>query len=240
MPYRAPLARTREVVDLVRRMLAREVIEHDGKVFTLPLPADQGTGLGKPLKMLAHPVRSQVPIHVAALGAKNVAMTAEIADGWMPIFYLPERAHEVWGEPLAEGTAKRDPALGPLDVITGGALAIAEGEQRRQILDGLRHFYALYIGGMGAKGKNFYNDLVTRYGYGDVAETIQDLYLDKRKDEAAALVPEELLELTNLVGSEGFIRERVEAFREAGVTTLNVTPIGDAPKLVELVKGWAS
>jgi F420-dependent oxidoreductase-like protein len=240
MPYRAPLARTREVVDLVRRMLAREVIEHEGKVFTLPLPPDQGTGLGKPLKMLAHPVRPRVPIHVAALGEKNVAMTAEIADGWMPIFYLPERAHEIWGEPLREGTAKRAADLGPLDVIAGGVLAIAEGEQRRQILDGLRHFYALYIGGMGAKGRNFYNDLVTRYGYGDVAETIQDLYLDKRKDEAAALVPDELLELTNLVGSEGFVKERIAAFREAGVTTLNVTPFGDAPKLVEQVKGWAS
>jgi F420-dependent oxidoreductase-like protein len=239
MPYRAPLARTREVVDLVRRMLAREVIEHEGKVFTLPLPPDQGTGLGKPLKMLAHPVRPRVPIHVAALGEKNVAMTAEIADGWMPIFYLPERADEIWGEPLREGTAKRDADLGPLDVIAGGVLAIAEGEQRREILDGLRHFYALYIGGMGAKGRNFYNDLVTRYGYGDVAETIQDLYLDKRKDEAAALVPDELLELTNLVGSEGFVKERIAAFREAGVTTLNVTPFGDAPKLVEQVKSWA-
>jgi F420-dependent oxidoreductase-like protein len=240
MPYRAPLARTREVVELVRRMLAREVIEHEGKVFTLPLPPDQGTGLGKPLKMLAHPVRPRVPIHVAALGEKNVAMTAEIADGWMPIFYLPERAQEIWGEPLREGTAKRAPDLGPLDVIAGGVLAITDGEQRREILDGLRHYYALYIGGMGAKGRNFYNDLVTRYGYGDVAETIQDLYLDKRKDEAAALVPDELLELTNLVGPEGFVKERIAAFREAGVTTLNVMPFGDAPTLVEQVKSWAS
>jgi F420-dependent oxidoreductase-like protein len=240
LPYSKPLTRTREVVDLIRRMLAREVVEHDGKVFQLPLPADQGTGLGKPLKMLAHPVRPRVPIHVAALGEKNVAMTAEVADGWLPIFYLPERAHEVWGPSLEEGRAKRADDLGPLDIIAGGALAIAEGEERRQILDGLRHFYALYIGGMGAKGRNFYNDLATRYGYGDVAGTIQDLYLDKRKDEAAALIPDELLELTNLVGSEGFIQERIAAFREAGVTTLNVTPIGDAPKLIEQVKGWAS
>jgi F420-dependent oxidoreductase-like protein len=240
MPYAKPLTRTRETIELVRRMLAREVIEHDGDVFTLPLPPDQGTGLGKPLKMLARPVRPSVPIHVAALGAKNVAMTAEHADGWLPIFYLPERASEVWGEPLAEGRAARSDELGDLDVIAGGALAIAEGEERRQLLDGLRHVYALYVGGMGAKGRNFYNDLVTRYGYGDVAEEIQDLYLDGKKDEAAALVPEELLELTNLVGSPGFIEERVAAFREAGVTTLNVTPIGDAPALVEQVKAWAS
>ncbi|MEX0835954.1 MAG: LLM class flavin-dependent oxidoreductase, partial [Nitriliruptor sp.] len=201
---------------------------------------DQGTGLGKPLKMLAHPVRPRVPIHVAALGEKNVAMTAEVADGWLPIFYLPERASEVWGESLETGRAKRSGDLGDLDVIAGGVLAIAEGEQRKQILDGLRHFYALYIGGMGAKGKNFYNDLATRYGYGDVAETIQDLYLDKKKDEAAALIPDELLELTNLVGSEGFIQERVAAFRESGVTTLNVTPLGDSPALIEQVKAWAT
>jgi hypothetical protein len=110
------------------------------------------------------------------------------------------------GRAARRGRAKRADDLGPLDVIAGGVLAIAEGEQRRQLLDGLRHMYALYIGGMGAKGRNFYNDLVTRYGYGDVAETIQDLYLDKRKDEAAALVPEELLELTNLVGSRASSR----------------------------------
>ncbi len=239
MPYARPLTRTREVIDLVRRMLAREEIEHDGKVFTLPLPADQGTGLGKPLKMLARPVRPGVPIHVAALGERNVAMTAEVADGWLPIFYLPERAGEIWGDALAAGRAQRPADLGELDVIAGGALAVAEGEQRRQLLDGLRHYYALYIGGMGAKGRNFYNDLATRYGYGDVAGQLQDLYLAGDKDAAAALVPEELLELTNLVGSEGFIRERVAAFREAGVTTLNVTPIGDGPKLVEMVKGFA-
>jgi F420-dependent oxidoreductase-like protein len=238
VPYAKPLTRTRETIELVRRMLAREEIEHEGKVFTLPLPADQGTGLGKPLKMLARPVRSRLPIHVAALGEKNVAMTAEVADGWLPIFYLPERADEVWGDALRAGAAKRSDELGPLDVIAGGALAIAEGEQRRQLLDLIRPMFALYIGGMGAKGRNFYNDLATRYGYGDVAEELQDRYLAGDKEGAAALVPEELLELTNLVGSEGFIRERVEAFREAGVTTLNVTPLGEPASLIEKLKGW--
>jgi F420-dependent oxidoreductase-like protein len=238
MPYAKPLTRTRETIELVRRMIAREEIEHEGKVFTLPLPADQGTGLGKPLKMLARPVRPTLPIHVAALGEKNVAMTAEVADGWLPIFYLPERADEVWGEALRAGAAKRSDELGPLDVIAGGALAIAEGEQRRQLLDMIRPMFALYIGGMGAKGRNFYNDLATRYGYGDVAEELQDRYLAGDKEGAAALVPEELLELTNLVGSEGFIRERIEAFREAGVTTLNVTPLGEAAPLIEKLKGW--
>ena len=240
MPYSKPLTRTREIVDLVRRMLAREVIEHDGEVFTLPLPADQGLGLGKPLKMLTRPVRADVPIYVASLGPKNVAMTAEVANGWLPIFFLPEKVADVWGDPLAEGRAARSDDLGPLEIATGGMLAIAEGDERSALLDLLRPFYALYIGGMGSKERNFYNDLVTRYGYGEAAEKIQDLYLDGKKDEAAALVPDELLELTNLVGSEGFVKERIAAMREAGVTTLNVTPAGDGPTLIEMVKEWVS
>jgi F420-dependent oxidoreductase-like protein len=238
VPYRKPMTRTRETIDLVRRMLRREVMEHDGDVFTLPLPPEQGTGLGKPLKMLTHPRRAEVPIYVASLGERNVAMTAEMADGWLPIFFLPEHVEATWGAPLAEGRERRAPELGPLEIATGGMLAVAEGEQRRQLLDMVRPFYALYIGGMGAKGKNFYNSLVTRYGYGEAAERIQDLYLEGKKDEAAALVPDELLELTNLVGSEGFIKERIEAFRAAGVTTLNVTPLGDGPELIGKVKDW--
>ena len=238
VPYRRPVARTRETIALVRRMLRREVIEHDGDVFTLPLPPEQGTGLGKPLKMLTHPRRADVPIYVAALGENNVAMTAEVADGWLPVFYLPDHAHEVWGGALTTGRQRRSADLGPLEVATGGMVAVAEGAQRRELLDLARPFYALYIGGMGAKGRNFYNDLVTRYGFGAAAERIQDLYLDGKKDEAAAAVPDELLELTNLVGSEGFIRERLAAFREAGVTTLNVTPLGDGPELVAKVREW--
>ncbi|MTV27452.1 LLM class F420-dependent oxidoreductase [Nitriliruptoraceae bacterium ZYF776] len=240
LPYRKPVARTREVVDLVRRMLRREVIEHDGDSFTLPLPPEQGTGLGKPLKMLTRPVRDEVPILLAALGSKNVELTAEVADGWLPIFFHPGRARETWGAALDAGAAKREAGRGALDVVAGGMLAIAEGEEREALLDLARPMYALYIGGMGAKGRNFYNDLVTSYGYGDAAAEIQDLYLEGRKDEAAALVPRELIEATNLVGSPGFVQERIAAYREAGVTTLNVTPVGDAPALVEQVKGWVS
>ena len=240
VPYDRPIGRTREVVELVRRMLRREVIEHDGKSFTLPLPPEEGTGLGKPLKMLTTPVRDRVPIHLASLGDRNVALTAEVADGWLPIFFLPERVQETWGAALAEGTERRDPALPDLQIAAGGALAIAEGEQRERILDELRPKYALYIGGMGAKGRNFYNTLATNYGYGEAAEQIQDRYLDGDKAGAAALVPTEMLELTNLVGSEGFIQERIAAMREAGVTTLNVTPIGDGPELISRVKGWVS
>jgi F420-dependent oxidoreductase-like protein len=240
LAYRKPLTRTRETIELVRRMLRREVIEHEGDVFTLPLPADEGTGLGKPLKMLTRPVREQVPIHVAALGQKNVQMTAELADGWLPIFFHPEKVEETWGAALAAGRERRGADLGELQIAAGGALAIVEGEERRALLDLVRPVYALYIGGMGAKGRNFYNDLVTSYGYGDEAARIQDLYLEGRKDEAAALVPDELVEATNLIGSEGFVRDRIAAFREAGVTTLNVTPMGDTPTLIEQVKSWAS
>lgn len=240
MPYSLPMTRTQETIDLVRRMLRREVIEHDGEVFTLPLPADQGLGLGKPLKMLTHPVRDRLPIHVAALGPNNVAMTAEHADGWIPIFFHPDKFREVWGGPLQEGLEKRSEDLGELDTIVSVAFAVAEGEHRRQLLDASRSMYALYIGGMGSKEKNFYNDLACRYGYEEEAAEIQELYLDGKKDEAAALVPEDFIEQTNLVGSEGFIRERIAAYREAGVTTLNVLPLDDPQKVVEQAKAWTS
>jgi len=167
-------------------------------------------------------------------------MTAEVADGWLPIFFHPERAKETWGAALDAGRAQRAEDLGELQIAAGGVLAIAEGEERRNFLDLIRPMYALYIGGMGAKGKNFYNDLVTSYGYGEEAERIQDLYLEGKKDEAAALVPEDLIEQTNLIGSESFVRERIEAYRAAGVTTLNVTPLGDVPSLIERAKTWVS
>lgn len=238
MPYDKPLTRTSEIIELVRRMLAREVIEHDDDVFTLPLPKDQGKGLGKPLKMLTHPVRDSVPIHVASLGPQNVEMTAASADGWMPIFFWPERAGEVWGEPLAAGRADRDESLGQLDTIVNVALGVAEGEQRRQLLDRLRPHYALYVGGMGSRDKNFYNDLAVRYGFEEEATRVQDLYLDGNKDEAAAAIPEELIEQTNLVGSESFIKERIAAYRDADVTTLNIQPMGDPVALTEKLRGW--
>ena len=240
LPYDKPLTRTREVIELVRRMLRREVIEHDGDVFTLPLPADQGLGLGKPLKMLTHPVRDRVPIHVAALGPGNVEMTAEIADGWIPIFFHPDKFRDVWGEPLEAGLTKRDEDLGELDTIVSVAFAVAEGDHRTALLDASRAMYALYIGGMGSKEKNFYNDLACRYGYEEEAARIQELYLDGRKEEAAAHVPERFIEETNLIGSEGVIKERLAAYREAGVTTLNVLPMDDPVTVVEQAKAWSS
>ncbi|WP_017602072.1 LLM class F420-dependent oxidoreductase [Nocardiopsis lucentensis] len=242
VPYTKPLARTRETIEICRRIWAREErLTHDGAVFQLPLPPDQGTGLGKPLKIINHPVRPDIPVHVAALGEKNVQMTAEIADGWLPHLFVPEKADAVWGEAIAKGRARRDPALGELEISAGGLLAIGEGEDTKRLLDLVRPMIALYVGGMGAKGRNFNTPRPRRYGYEEAAETVQDLYLEGRKDEAAAAVPDEFVELTNLVGPESYVRERVEAFRAAGVTRLNVTPVGGDPvALVERVKGWLS
>jgi F420-dependent oxidoreductase-like protein len=240
VPYTKPLTRTREVVEICRKVWAREErLSYEGSVFTLPLPPGEGTGLGKPLKMINHPVRSSVPVYLASLGEKNVELTAEIADGWLPHLFIPEKADAVWGAALARGAARRDPALGPLEVSAGGLLAIGEGEETRRLADFTRPMIALYVGGMGAKGKNFYNTLARRYGYEDAADRIQELYLAGRKDEAAAAVPDEMVELTNLVGPESHVRERVEAFRAAGVTHLNVTPVGDDPvRLIEKLRGW--
>jgi F420-dependent oxidoreductase-like protein len=237
VPYDRPLGRTREIIDVCRQVWRREKLEHQGTSYQIPLPPGQGTGLGKPLKLINHPVRSSIPIYVASLGPKNVEMTAELADGWLPLFYVPEKAKAVWGDDLAAGAAKRAPDLAPLEVVAGGLLAVGDGAE--SVREFSRPMVALYTGGMGAKGRNFYNDLLKRYGYEAEAEAIQDLYLDGRKDEAAALVPDDLLEATTLCGPEGYVKERLAAFKESGVTTLNVTPVGPDPvKLVEQVKGW--
>jgi F420-dependent oxidoreductase-like protein len=206
----------------------------------MPLPSDQGTGLGKALKIISHPVRSEIPVWVASLGEKNVAMTAEIADGWIPMLFIPERANDVWGSALKEGNAKRDPSLDPLMITAGGVLAIGEGDDVVALRELSRPMVALYVGGMGAKGKNFYNDVACRYGFEKEAEEIQDLYLSGKKQEAAALVPDEMLELTTLCGPKGYIKERLAAFDAAGVTHVQVhpVPLGDqtAAELVSTVK----
>ncbi|MEU5840632.1 LLM class F420-dependent oxidoreductase [Rhodococcus sp. NPDC047139] len=235
VPYNAPLGRTREIVDICRKVWRREKVDHQGKYYQIPLPADRGTGLGKPLKIINQPVRENIPIIIASLGPKNVEMTAEIAEGWQPLFYYPEKAADVWGESITKGKAKRDPALGDLQVYAQTPLAI--GDDVEHMLDWVRPMVALYVGGMGAKGKNFYNDLAIRYGYAKEAETIQELYLAGKKQEAAAAVPLELLRAISLIGPESFVRERVAAFAEAGVTTLNVTPFAaDTAGRVRLIE----
>ena len=228
VPYAKPLARTREIVDLVRRGLRRETLTHDG-VFTLPLPEGEGTGLGKPLKLLTRPERPSIPIYIAALGPRSVQGAAEYADGWLPFLFLPEKAASVWGDALTKGTARRQEGLGPLEISAGGMVAIGEGPDTKALLDHARPVYALYVGGMGARGKNFYNDLACQYGYEKEAREIQDLYLGGHKRDAEAKVPVEWLEAANLVGPASYVAERVAAFREAGVTNLQVTPVSPDP-----------
>lgn len=235
VPYDAPIGRTREVIDICRRVWRRETLQHQGKHYTIPLPPDRGTGLGKPLKLINQPVRERIPILIAALGPKNVEMAAEIAEGWQPIFYLPEKAQDVWGASLAAGRAARDPALGELDIYAGPVLAI--GENIEPLREFVKPHLALYIGGMGAKGKNFYHTLATKYGYGPQADRIQELYLSGDKDGAAKVVPDDLVRDVNLIGTREFVKERVAAFREAGVTTLNVAPIAStAAERIKLIE----
>jgi F420-dependent oxidoreductase-like protein len=238
VPYDKPLGRTREIIELIRMGLRREPLVSDG-IYKIPLPEGQGLGLGKPLKLLNRPERPVVPLWVAALGHKNVEMTAECADGWLPFLFHPEKAKDVWGEALAAGAAKRPAGLGPLEISAGGLVAI--GEDVKGMLDFMRPMYALYVGGMGARGKNFYNELACQYGYEKEAKEIQDLYLGGNKRDAEAKVPLEWLEAGNLVGPASYVKERIAAFREAGVTSLQVSPASDDPAAtIAQVKEWVS
>jgi F420-dependent oxidoreductase-like protein len=240
LPYDKPLGRTREVIRIVRSGLKREPLESHG-IFDIPLSEGKGLGLGKPLKILVHPQRDTIPIWVASLGDKNVEMTAELADGWLPILFIPERAREVWGSALDAGAAKRAPELGPLQISAGGMVAIGEGPETKGLLEFLRPMYALYVGGMGARGKNFYNELAQHYGYEKEAKEIQDLYLDGKKKEAEALVPVEWMEQSNLVGPASYVQERIAAFKEAGVSHLSIVPATDNPAAtVSQLKEWVS
>ena len=228
VPYDKPVGRTKEIIELIRRGLRRETLVHDG-IFTLPLPEGQGTGLGKPLKLMTKPERPSIPLYIAGLGPKSVEGAAEYADGWLPFLFVPEKSGQVWGDALAAGKATRSADLAPLEICAGGMVAIGEGPETKALLDFARPTVALYVGGMGARGKNFYNDLACKYGYEKEAKEIQDLYLGGNKRDAEAIVPTELLELGNLVGPASYVKERIAAFAEAGVTNLQVIPASDDP-----------
>jgi F420-dependent oxidoreductase-like protein len=205
-----PLGRTREYVEIVRAVLRRERLEHHGEHYDIPVRG--GTGLGKPLKLMARPLRPEIPIYLAAIGPKAVEQTFEIADGWLPIFWSPEKARDVFPVDRARDgfdIAPAVPALLTDDVESGRAM--------------LKEYYSFYIGGMGARGKNFYNDLFVRYGYEAEAREIQDLFLDGRQREAAGKVPDSFVDEVALVGSVERIRDRLAAWRESGVTTLLVS-----------------
>jgi F420-dependent oxidoreductase-like protein len=241
--YDAPVGRTEEIIHICRSVWRREVLDHTGRYYQAPLAAGRGTGLGKALKLINHPVRARIPILVAALGARNVEMAARLAEGWEPIFFLPERAADVWGAALAAGRSERSPELPPLDVVAPTAVAIGAPEAVEPWLDLVCASLALYVGGMGAAGRNFYHRLISDYGYGAEANQIQELYLSGRKQEAAAAVPRSLARDLSLIGDEGWVRARLAAFAGAGVTTLTVTPLADSHgervRLIERVRDLA-
>jgi F420-dependent oxidoreductase-like protein len=241
------MLRLKEYIEACRMIWKREEpFQMDGKTVKVPVPAGEGTGLAKPLKIIkpGQDIRPDIPIWWASLMGLSVQATAEVADGWLPIFFDPEKFHTVWGDDLKKGLAKRDPKLGPLQISAGGMAAIDEkltGDARTQILDFARPNVALYVGGMGARDKNFYNTICKKYGYEKEAIEIQDLYLSGKKDEAAAAVPGAMLESTNLVGPKNYVKERLAAYKEAGVTILSVTPVGpDAVKTIETLKEMVS
>jgi F420-dependent oxidoreductase-like protein len=229
IPYDKPRSRTLDVIEVVRKVTRREVLTHDGPTVKVPLPAGQGTGLGKPLKLIDHPLRPAVPIWWAAMLDKSVRSTAAVADGWMPLMFVPEAADDVWGDALRAGAAERSPALGALDVVAGGKVAFAAGAEAQRLRDEARPHLALYVGGMGARGRNFYNDIVSRAGFEADARRIQDLYLEGDKAEAAAAVPDSLVDAVHLIGPRSHVAERIAAFKAAGVTTLTVEPLGPEP-----------
>lgn len=226
VPFEAPVQRISEIIEICRRVWRREPLVHDGTVFTLPLPPGEGTGLGKPIKLVHHPVRSEIPIWWGSLGPRAVEATAELANGWLTFLLIPEKLREVWGDPLDRGLARRDPALGPLEIQASVKVAIGERLDPTPIHDSLRSMLALYVGGMGARGANFYNDLAVAYGFESEAAQIQELYLAGRRAEAAASVPTAWLEALCLVGPPGYVAEQLALRREAGVTQLSVDPVG--------------
>ena len=211
-PFGKPLGRTREYVEIVRAAIRRDLVEHEGEHYGIPYAGPDATGLGKPLKLMLRPVRDEIPIYLAAIGPKNVALAAEIADGWLPVWLSPTKLREVFGDALAsrEAGLRRGRLRRP----------VAVSDDLQAARDFVKPHLALYVGGMGAKGQNYYNALVARYGYEQEAREIQELYLGGKKMEAIAAVPDALVDEVALVGPRERIADRLEAWKESGVTTL--------------------
>jgi F420-dependent oxidoreductase-like protein len=214
-----PLTRTREYVEIVRAILRRAApLEHHGEHYDIPYSGPDATGLGKPLRIIVHPPRADVPIYLAAIGPKNVALAAEIADGWLPIFFSPERFADTHRPMLEEGFARRGGRPDGWDLAAHVPVVVTDDVAAGR--DFLKPLLALYVGGMGAKGRNFYTRLAERYGYAEAAAAIQDLYLAGQKNEATAAVPDALVDEVALVGDRARIADRLAAFRDCGVDTL--------------------
>jgi F420-dependent oxidoreductase-like protein len=214
-----PIGRTREYIDIIRLAFARERVQYDGEHYTLPLP----DGPGKPLKMIIHPVREYMPIYLAAIGPKNLELAGEKCDGWLAIFFDPEFAQDQIAS-IKTGKERAGRADAEFDIVSSGPMVI--GDDVKACADPVRSYAALYIGGMGSREQNFYNRLAVRMGYEKEAKAIQDLYLDRKYDEAAAAVPFEFIDRTALLGSVDRIAEKMQVLAAAGVTTLNISPSG--------------
>ncbi len=211
-PWGKPLAKTREYIEVVRAALRRETLEFEGEHYSVPYRGTDATGLGKPLKLMMRPLRAEIPIYLASLRRRSVELATEIADGWLPIFFSPERARQTFPVPFErEG----------LDIAPAVPAVLSDDVEAAR--DALKAYYALYVGGMGARGKNFYNELAREYGFEDAAQRIQDLFLDGKQRDAAAAVPDELVDELALVGPRERIAERLEAWKESGATTMLVS-----------------
>jgi F420-dependent oxidoreductase-like protein len=217
-PFDRPLKRTREYVEIVRKALARETLSYDGEIYKLPRP----DGPGKPLKLIIEPVQERIPIYLAAIGPKNTALAFEIADGWLPTIFAPDHL-DVFKPAMEEGAARAGRSVSDVDIAPMTSLAIYDDVEEARNL--MRPYLALYIGGMGSRDKNFYNQLVTRYGYGDAAREVQNLYLSGKQAEAMALIPSELIDKVSLCGPKAAVKDRLAVYRESGVGTLLVSPV---------------
>src|SRR5215216_1658022 len=229
VPYEKPWGRTREYVEIVKQIVAREGrLEYEGKHYELPLTEGEGvTGQGKALKLNIHPIRSEIPVYLGAIGRKSVELAAEIADGWIPIFFSVDKWEEAWGEHIEAGLSKggrsrEDFAVSPsVQVAIDGDLDAARGLVKAGLM--------LYLGGMGSKKTNFYADLTRRFGFAEVADEVQSLYLDGKREEAYAAIPDELVDATAMIGTEDEVAERVKRFADAGVDRLIISPISPEP-----------
>lgn len=214
------LQRTREYVDVVRLALSRERVVYEGETLTLPLP----DGPGKALKLTIAPVQERIPIYIAAIGPKNTTLAAEIADGWLPTLFSPEHVGE-FRPLLEEGFARAGGGKGFDDFEIVPTVTAMVSDDLEGARNAMRHYVALYVGGMGSRKQNFYNALMRRYGFEEAADTVQELYLAGKKDEAAASLPGELIDTVALVGPRDVVRERLAVYRDAGVGTLMVSPM---------------
>ena len=228
------VSRVRDYIAVTRLALQRQPVVYSGATVAVPLPSPPADEERRPLKLIRHPLRPAVPIWWASITPAAVRATAEVADGWLPAWFTPEQVETAYREPLAQGRERRAPGLGPLEI--SAQVAVGIGEDPVAVADTLRPGLALYVGGMGSRRKNFYNELAHRLGQGEAADRLQDLYLGGRREEAAAAVPAGWIAQMTLAGAPGRVRERLAAYREAGVTVLDVRPHGDPVRCIAALR----